>query len=100
MSGASDPIAEAERQIHLLSVEMVNALGLSQDSPMEGEALHAHCELWSSKVVEASRRVDEIIGRLPSEDAAEQRRREREDALVRPDERPAGRGGGRRGTGR
>jgi len=69
-------------QVHLLSVEMVNALGLSQDAPMEGEALRAHCELWSSKVVEASRQVDEIIGQLPSKDA-QQRRKEREDALVR-----------------
>ena len=64
-----DSITSAEKIVYELSVEMVNALGLSQsDNPPANDAdVDQHCKSLSSQVIEACKNLDDIIDTLPDE---------------------------------
>ena len=63
-----DEIHHAEHLLHMLSVNMVDALGITQHTAPTGDALREHCSVWSEKVVNASRALHDVLTTLPAYD--------------------------------
>ena len=67
-SHEEDEVRHAEHLLHMLSVNMVDALGITQHSAQTGDALREHCSVWSEKVMNASRALHDALASLPAYD--------------------------------
>ena len=64
-SHEEDGIRHAEHLLHMLSVNMVDALGITQHTAPTGDALREYCSVWSENVMNASRALHDALASLP-----------------------------------